>query len=44
MTGVNSALGSKQSPRCSMLQLLIIFLFPFFGIEELEGSAAKRVY
>lgn len=44
MTGVNSALGSKQYPKCSMLQLLIIFLFPFFGIEELEGSTTKRVY
>ena len=44
MTGVNSVIGSKQSPKCSVLQLLVIFLFPFFGIEELEGSTTKRVY
>ena len=43
MTGVNSVAGSNQSPKYSLLQMMIILLFPFFGMEELNESA-KRAY
>ncbi len=39
MTGVNSVARSEQYPKYSVLQMIIIFLFPFFGLEELNGSA-----
>ena len=41
MTGVNSVARSEQYPKYSVLQMIIIFLFPFFGLEELNGSARE---
>ena len=40
MTGVNSVPRSNQSSRYSVLQIIIL-LFPFFGIEELNEPARK---
>ncbi len=36
MTGMNSALVTKQAPRYGIVEMILLFLFPFFGIEELN--------
>ena len=41
MTRVNSVSRSNQSSRYSVLHMIITFLFPFFGIEELNEPARK---